>query len=101
MKKMHLTEREGNNMRIFFIGFLKKEFNKEFIEIKLDKPMDLIDFLNEKIPQLAELVLIETKKLSPSFIFLINGVSIDVLGVSQKILNDKDTLTIIPISHGG
>lgn len=101
MKKMHLTERKGDNMRVSFIGFLKKEFNREFIEIKLDKPMDLIEFLNKKIPRLAELVLIEAKKLSPSFIFLINGVSIDIMNDSKRILNNKDTLTIIPISHGG
>jgi molybdopterin converting factor small subunit len=88
-------------MRIILIGFLKKEFNKEFIEIELNKPMELIEILNVKTPQLSELILTKSKKLSPSFIFLKNGVSIDVMSEDKIILNNEDILTIIPVSHGG
>ncbi|MEM3407154.1 MAG: MoaD/ThiS family protein [Nitrososphaerota archaeon] len=88
-------------MRIILVGFLKKEFNKEFIEIKLDKPMELIKLLNKKIPRLSKLILIESKKLSSSFIFLKNGVSIDIMSENKTILNNEDILTIIPVSHGG
>ncbi|MEM2082954.1 MAG: MoaD/ThiS family protein [Nitrososphaerota archaeon] len=88
-------------MRIILVGFLKKEFNKEFIEIKLDKPMELIKLLNKKIPRLSKLILIESKKLSSSFIFLKNGVSIDIMSEDKTILNNEDILTIIPVSHGG
>ena len=88
-------------MRIILIGFLKKEFNKEFIEIELNKPMELTEILNIKTPQLSELILTKSKKLSPSFIFLKNGVSIDVMSEDKIILNNEDILTIIPVSHGG
>jgi molybdopterin converting factor small subunit len=88
-------------MRIILIGFLKKEFNKEFIEIELNKPMELIEILNVKTPQLSELILTKSKKLSPSFIFLKNGISIDVMSEDKIFLNNEDILTIIPVSHGG
>ena len=88
-------------MKIILIGFLKKEFNKECIEIKLNKPMELIEVLNIKTPQLSELLLTKSKKLLPSFIFLKNGVSIDIMSENEIILNDEDILTIIPVSHGG
>jgi len=88
-------------MRIILIGFLKKEFNKEFIEIELNKPMELTEILNIKTPQLSELILTKSKKLSPSFIFLKNGISIDVMSEDKIFLNNEDILTIIPVSHGG
>lgn len=88
-------------MKIILVGFLKEKFNKEFIEIKLNKPMELIELLNKEVSQLSELILTKSKKLSPSFIFLKNGVSIDIMNDDKTILNDEDILTIIPISHGG
>ncbi|MEM1574577.1 MAG: MoaD/ThiS family protein [Nitrososphaerota archaeon] len=87
-------------MKIILVGFLKKELNKEYIEVKLNKPMKLTEIL-DNAPQLSKLIFTETKKLSPLFIFLKNGVSIDIINESELILNDEDTLTIIPISHGG
>ncbi len=88
-------------MKIILIGFLKKEFNKDFIEIKLNKPMKLIEILNKNAPKLSKLIFNEFNKLSSSFIFLKNGVSIEIMNEDEIILNDEDTLTIIPISHGG
>lgn len=88
-------------MKIILVGFLKKEFNKEHIEVKLNKPMKLTEALEKNAPQLSKLIFTETRKLSPLFIFLKNGVSIDIINESELILNDEDTLTIIPISHGG
>jgi len=88
-------------MKIILIGFLKKEFNKDFIEIKLNKPMKLIEILNKNATKLSKLIFNEFNKLSSSFIFLKNGVSIEIMNEDEIILNDEDTLTIIPISHGG
>jgi molybdopterin converting factor small subunit len=88
-------------MKIILIGFLKKEFNKEIIEIKLNKPMKLVEVLNKNIPKLSKLIFNEFNKLSSSFIFLKNGVSIEIMNDNEIILNDEDTLTIIPVSHGG
>jgi molybdopterin converting factor small subunit len=88
-------------MKIILIGFLKKEINKEIIEIKLNKPMKLVEVLNKNIPKLSKLIFNEFNKLSSSFIFLKNGVSIEIMNDNEIILNDEDTLTIIPVSHGG
>jgi len=88
-----------------FLGVLRRELGKNIIEEFLEDLRswtlkELLVYLLNKYPKLSSVVSSDGS-LSSSYILFINGVDYMLLGGYDYEVRDGDTLTFIPISHGG
>jgi len=91
-------------VKIVLIGALKQHFGRDILEIKIDKPCTLSEFvklLYEYNPRFKDIVL-DNGMPRPGYIVLLNGVDIRVYESPKDLeLHAEDEITIIPIVHGG
>ncbi|MEM3403961.1 MAG: MoaD/ThiS family protein [Nitrososphaeria archaeon] len=84
-------------MNVVFVGYLKKVFGKDEIQIRdhLINISELIRYLNTvKIDN-------EITIKRENTLFLVNEIEISALdGVKTK-LNEHDIVTLVPVTHGG
>jgi len=83
------------------IGHMKSVVGKDVLEFEIKGHMTVIEAL-KMLPKELKDILLEGEKLRPGFLVLLNGSDVRSLskGVETLVL-DGDTLTIIPIIHGG
>jgi len=83
------------------IGHMKSVVGKDVLEFEIKGRMTVIEAL-KMLPKELKDILLEGEKLRPGFLVLLNGSDVRSLskGVETLVL-DGDTLTIIPIIHGG
>ncbi|MEM0021587.1 MAG: MoaD/ThiS family protein [Fervidicoccaceae archaeon] len=82
--------------KIVLVGQLKEILGKEFLELNGNR---LSEILRKLSPAVQDVLDIDGKP-SGKYIFLLNGVDSFVYGDDPEI-KEEDTITIIPISHGG
>lgn len=88
-------------MRVLLIGHLKSLVNKDSIDIKLDADAILGEVLR-MLPEELEKGLLSGDGIRPGYLVLLNGSDVRSLGEGLRTrVSDGDTLTIIPIIHGG
>ncbi len=88
-------------MKVELIGHMKSVVGKDVLEFEIKGRMTVIEAL-KMLPKELKDILLEGEKLRPGFLVLLNGSDVRSLskGVETLVL-DGDTLTIIPIIHGG
>jgi len=88
-------------MKVELIGHMKSVVGKDVLEFEIKGHMTVIEAL-KMLPKELKDILLEGEKLRPGFLVLLNGSDVRSLskGVETLVL-DGDTLTIIPIIHGG
>jgi len=88
-------------MKVELIGHMKSVVGKDVLEFEIKGHMTVIEVL-KRLPKELKDILLEGEKLRPGFLVLLNGSDVRSLskGVETLVL-DGDTLTIIPIIHGG
>ncbi|MCS7136091.1 MAG: MoaD/ThiS family protein [Nitrososphaerota archaeon] len=88
-------------MKIELIGHLRSFVDKGVLELKIEGQTSLIEVL-KMLPRELREVLLEDGKPKPGFLLLLNGSDVRSFEKSiETLVLDEDTLTIIPIIHGG
>ncbi len=88
-------------MKVELIGHMKSVAGKNVLELKIEGHIPLIEVF-KMFPKEIKDVILEGGKPRPGFLLLLNGSDVRSLGKNVEILvSDEDTLTIIPILHGG
>jgi len=82
-------------VKVVFTGPLKREYGPS-VELEVKEEITLGELLDTSFKQLL-------RDGSPraDLLFLINGVDSEIKGGSEAKLNEGDTLTVVPIAHGG
>lgn len=80
---------------------MKSVVGKNMLELKIDGHMTIIEVL-KILPKELKDILLEDGKLRPGFLVLLNGSDVRSLSKGlETLVLDGDTLTIIPVIHGG
>lgn len=88
-------------MRVELIGHLRSVVDKDALEVRVEGRVALIEVLR-MLPEGLRDVLLKDGKLRPGFLLLLNGSDVRALGKGMETpVSDEDTLTVIPIIHGG
>ncbi|PUA31272.1 MAG: hypothetical protein B9J98_07055 [Candidatus Terraquivivens tikiterensis] len=88
-------------MRVELIGHLKSVVDKDALEVRVEGRVALIEVLR-MLPEGLRDVLLKDGKLRPGFLLLLNGSDVRALSKGMETpVSDEDTLTVIPIIHGG
>ncbi len=83
-------------VRVKLTATLKERVGVETLEIEATDLKELAKKLAEKIPDLIDF----SGNPSPLYLFLVDGVDARVLGENPSLVNGN-TVTIIPVNHGG
>ncbi|MCL7385068.1 MAG: MoaD/ThiS family protein [Thaumarchaeota archaeon] len=88
-------------MKVELVGHVKSVVGKNMLELKIDGHMTIIEVL-KILPKELKDILLEDGKLRPGFLVLLNGSDVRSLSKGlETLVLDGDTLTIIPVIHGG
>ncbi|MEM2909530.1 MAG: MoaD/ThiS family protein [Halobacteria archaeon] len=88
-------------MKVELIGHLRSVVDGGVIEIKIEGQATVVEVLR-MLPENLRDILLNDGKLKPGFLLLLNGSEVRSLKKGMETLvSDEDTLTAIPIIHGG
>ena len=89
---------------IKLLGILKNSIGKDEIVLDLNNDnyslSDILRLLKEKYKELS-IAIDESNKLKPGFIAFINDIDYMALNREKTRIRNNDTVTLMPISHGG
>ena len=92
-------------VKLIFLGHLKNLIGTSIVEVEISSPLQLKMFLIHitKIYSALSRVIDSDGHVSAEVLLLINGIDVNVYEdpYNSVIVENKDEITFVPISHGG
>ncbi|MEM1541294.1 MAG: MoaD/ThiS family protein [Ignisphaera sp.] len=86
-----------------FLGHLKSRIGLPEVDVEIHDEEPLHNFLTRlanRVPELKSII--NSRDLQNEYLILVNDVDVNVYGeIDNAVVKNEDTITIIPIAHGG
>lgn len=88
-------------MRVELLGPLKRELGMGELEVRLGGRTTILDALRKLPEEVRKRVLEPGGRVAPGILVVVNGREAVSMGLDRVYVDDRDTVALIPVIHGG